>query len=483
MEAVIREASGGCPIGILAVLGVVLVHGTVPAAAGAATPVLPGAQPRAAGAWSGEVPVSGPVTVPEGATLWIAPGTSVHARDADARILVEGELVVRGTPTRPAAIRVPLALEGGDAEAEVSFAILRTPEGPAIRVGPEASLELVGSLVEGGSAGVVVQAVPGEETPHRDVVVEHTVLRDHAGGQGPEAGAGLRLETTGPADGGDGRDFHGIIQARENRFRDNDVGLAVEGWDARGLLFEDNSFNGNELGVRVEDAHLVLHRPAFRDNGVDARVANDDGTLRLEGEGLDAVDLRVAEGASAQAGETVVPDRPRHPIEKFAAAAATLLVLLYNVLERLARALLARLLYRKEDKELLEHEARQQILEAVKEEPGVHLRELARRVGGYRRALYHVDVLEDANIVTPRRDGGYLRFYPADAEDPDRPQSTRANLLELVREAPGIEQTQAARKLDCSNQLASYHARKLERDGEIEREWSLGRKRLYPRDG
>lgn len=167
------------------------------------------------------------------------------------------------------------------------------------------------------------------------------------------------------------------------------------------------------------------------------------------------------------------------------------------------RAFLARLLSRGLDDDLLENDKRRTILELLEDEPGLHLRELGRAVGGYRNAVYHTRVLEDAGMVRSERDGGYKRFYPADPEEvpepeplfPDReaepgvdredvePRSPRAKLLELVREEPGIAQSEAAWELGCSRQLVSYHARRLEDEGVIEREGDHGGKRLYPGGG
>lgn len=56
----------------------------------------------------------------------------------------------------------------------------------------------------------------------------------------------------------------------------------------------------------------------------------------------------------------------------------------------------------------------------------------------------------------------------------------RAALYAVVEAAPGIHFARAAARADVETSTARYHVRVLERDGLVESEHRLGKKRLYP---
>lgn len=64
-------------------------------------------------------------------------------------------------------------------------------------------------------------------------------------------------------------------------------------------------------------------------------------------------------------------------------------------------------------KEVLGLESRRRIFDLLTEFPGLHLRELERRLGLDVRVLqYHLEFLEGRGALTSLREGGYLRYYP-----------------------------------------------------------------------
>ncbi|MFQ5919233.1 MAG: winged helix-turn-helix transcriptional regulator [Thermoplasmata archaeon] len=64
-------------------------------------------------------------------------------------------------------------------------------------------------------------------------------------------------------------------------------------------------------------------------------------------------------------------------------------------------------------REVLDLESRRRIFELLTEYPGLHLRELERRLGMDVRGLqYHLEFLESHGALSSLREGGYLRYYP-----------------------------------------------------------------------
>ena len=64
-------------------------------------------------------------------------------------------------------------------------------------------------------------------------------------------------------------------------------------------------------------------------------------------------------------------------------------------------------------KEVLDLESRRRIFDLLTEYPGLHLRELERRLQMDVRGLqYHLEWLEGRGAVSTLREGGYLRYYP-----------------------------------------------------------------------
>src|SRR2546430_8669243 len=66
--------------------------------------------------------------------------------------------------------------------------------------------------------------------------------------------------------------------------------------------------------------------------------------------------------------------------------------------------------------------SRERVLALVTSQPGLHLRELPRRLGlSLRSVRYHLEGLEEGERVTPHRSGRFARWFAAGAVSPQEP--------------------------------------------------------------
>jgi predicted transcriptional regulator len=130
---------------------------------------------------------------------------------------------------------------------------------------------------------------------------------------------------------------------------------------------------------------------------------------------------------------------------------------------------------RKQD--LLDNQIRDQILQVIRNDPGVHTTDLAERVdAGWGTTVYHLGVLEKNGLVSSLIDGRYHRFFPVGTVD----FSARGQLAvmknlrtksiyELIAHDPGIVQESLARSIGISAPAAIFHLKRLEEVGMVGR--------------
>lgn len=141
-------------------------------------------------------------------------------------------------------------------------------------------------------------------------------------------------------------------------------------------------------------------------------------------------------------------------------------------------------------KQLLEHEAREEILDVLKREPCLSFKEIQDRVGlAPGTTKWHLDKLEDSSFIASRRDGRHTRFHPVGMDkrtieavvavrDP-----SRLALVRMVQRNPGITQGDLARAAGLAQSTASHHLERLIDDGLIDKEKEGRANRYYIADG
>lgn len=125
--------------------------------------------------------------------------------------------------------------------------------------------------------------------------------------------------------------------------------------------------------------------------------------------------------------------------------------------------------------------ARRRLYAVVQEYPGLHLRELGRRLGTPVRLVeYHAAVLVSAGILEERREGGYARLYPDPRETQlDARDSRLVGLLRkpvplgialtLLDQPAGLRHGELCEHLKTSKANLSHHLGALEAAGAVRR--------------
>jgi DNA-binding MarR family transcriptional regulator len=143
-----------------------------------------------------------------------------------------------------------------------------------------------------------------------------------------------------------------------------------------------------------------------------------------------------------------------------------------------ARGILAPLFSRLERHELLQNEARQRIFSYVKERPGAHLSEIAGAMQlGWGTTVYHLNRLVDGQLLTARKVGNQLCHFVngegRTAQEQTALAATKAPKAQAIVDFLALRgpssQSAIAQELGMSGALVSWHAKRLEELGVVQR--------------
>lgn len=151
-----------------------------------------------------------------------------------------------------------------------------------------------------------------------------------------------------------------------------------------------------------------------------------------------------------------------------------------------AAGVAARLFSRIPDDELLEHPTRRRIVELVDEEPGVHFREIARRLEIGRGNLdQHLRRLVDGGLLEVESTDSHRCYFRAGRFPDDQRRavaSTKAptalRLLEAARRREDPSLSDLADEVDLALSTVSHHVDRLSSAGVLERQRAGRRKRI-----
>ncbi|MDY7080940.1 MAG: metalloregulator ArsR/SmtB family transcription factor [Halobacteria archaeon] len=137
-----------------------------------------------------------------------------------------------------------------------------------------------------------------------------------------------------------------------------------------------------------------------------------------------------------------------------------------------------------EDDEI-ELESRREIYQTIDENPGIHFRELLRRLDYAQGTLqYHLRWLEDENLIQESQDSDFTRYYTRGFETEDkrtmnalRREYSRRIIAYLSREGE-LTTSELAELVGKSNSTVSWHLSRLHDAGIVEKKRE-GRSVLY----
>ena len=122
------------------------------------------------------------------------------------------------------------------------------------------------------------------------------------------------------------------------------------------------------------------------------------------------------------------------------------------------------------DESLIHNETRNRIHDFISTNPGEHYRAIQTKLQLGNGVLnYHLRLMEKNNLIKPKRDGIYKRYYPRSLKIPvgrtTNLSKIQKKIVKLVENSPGIMQTNISTTMEISRQLTSYHVNKLVRSG------------------
>lgn len=136
---------------------------------------------------------------------------------------------------------------------------------------------------------------------------------------------------------------------------------------------------------------------------------------------------------------------------------------------------------------VLEQDARARIYDTIRENPGIHLRGISRKVGiGMGTVRYHVTMLLRTHKITDQKESGSTHFFENSGKYSRQEQlvhhhlrnPTTQKLIREIRENPDAGRNHLAQVAGISGSSVTWYIRRLESDG-IVRSVKSGRTVTY----
>jgi len=143
--------------------------------------------------------------------------------------------------------------------------------------------------------------------------------------------------------------------------------------------------------------------------------------------------------------------------------------------------------FNKESSIELEQDSRSRIYKVIKENQGIHLREICRKLDKKMGVIqYHIHVLEKANLIDSLKEGRYRRFFIHNENEVDtktilcflQRDSSKKILEYLLFSENKTSHGELAEFLGISSQAITWHMKKLEASGIVSFE-KCGKQKYY----
>lgn len=139
---------------------------------------------------------------------------------------------------------------------------------------------------------------------------------------------------------------------------------------------------------------------------------------------------------------------------------------------------------------LLRQPMRKQLVELIRDKPGIHASEIAREVEQpWGTVQYHLRLLRQADLVNTVDAGRERRFFPSGMDDTKARllsmlhQGRRPDITRYIRENPGSRQVDICDALDVSRKTFRSSVRPLVDEGLVRERRGLHSHRYFPATG
>lgn len=169
--------------------------------------------------------------------------------------------------------------------------------------------------------------------------------------------------------------------------------------------------------------------------------------------------------ARVELAASVLPDTPPGWLQQ---AAWTVALAAFGILALRGVGAGILLFSRFDRKDVLEHDRRARLFEAIRADPGVAFGRLCERTGlAPGVAQHHLRLLEQHEVVRRVRDGRSTHYYPKGPKFtlPVALSAPRSRILEMLRAEPGLCAAELARRIGQRAQSTWRHLKRLEGAG------------------
>ena len=136
---------------------------------------------------------------------------------------------------------------------------------------------------------------------------------------------------------------------------------------------------------------------------------------------------------------------------------------------------------------LADEPTRQKLLSTIYTEPGTNFTILKEKLGLHNGTLaHHINILENNNMITSHRSGRQRLFFPFGGglnntiRNSLITNKTQKDIIQMVKDTPGITQSMISRQLEMSRQKINYHVNCLSNNSVLRVEKQGRITRLYP---
>jgi len=138
--------------------------------------------------------------------------------------------------------------------------------------------------------------------------------------------------------------------------------------------------------------------------------------------------------------------------------------------------------------EVLENENRNNIIDLILEEPGIHFNELLRQTGiAAGNLVWHLDILETYKVIGKKRISKFIAYFPYYQKNPISnldielsKSKLTLEILEMIEKEPGLWNNLITKRLKVDHKTIQYHVDKLKELGLINFKKDGRKKKIYP---